>query len=59
MIYHNNHNCYIVSQQPEVDEVSNIIFLRPSISELVILNLSKNNFLIATFFDSGFLRYIP
>ena len=33
MIYH--YNCYNVSQQPAVDEVSNIIFSRSSISVLV------------------------
>ena len=32
-----------VSQQPAVDEVSNIIFSRSSISILVVLNLRKNN----------------
>ena len=40
-----------VSQQPAVDEVSNIIFSRSSISMLVVLILSKNNFMIVPFFD--------
>ena len=40
-----------VSQQPAVNEVSNIIFPRSSISMLVVLILSKNNFMIVPFFD--------
>ena len=52
MIYHYNHNCYNASQQPAVDEVSNIIFSRSSISVLVILILIKNKFKIVPFFDS-------
>ena len=39
-----------VSQQPAVDEVWNIIFPRSSISVLVLI-LSKNNFMIVPFFD--------
>ena len=57
MIYHYNNNCYNVSQQPAVDEVSNIISSRSSISVLVVLVLSKNNFIIVRFFDPGFSRY--
>ena len=52
MIYHYNHNCYNVSQQQAVDEVSNTIFLPSSISVLVVLILSKNNFMIVPCFDS-------
>ena len=37
MIYHYNYNCYNVSEQPTVDEVSNIIFSPSSISVLVVL----------------------
>ena len=51
VIYHYNHNCYQVSQQPTVDEFSNIIFSQFSISVLVALILRKNNFMIAIFFD--------
>ena len=40
-----------VSQKPAVDEVSNIILLRSSISMLVVLILSMNNFIIVPFFD--------
>ena len=40
-----------VSQKSAVDEVSNIIFSRSSISMLVVLILSKNNFMIVPFFD--------
>ena len=57
MIYHYNHNCYNVSQQSAADKVSNSIFSRSSISVLVVLILSKNNFMIVPFFDSGFSRY--
>ena len=57
MIYHDNHNCYNVSQQPTVDEISNIIFSFSNISVLVVLILSKNNFMIVPFFHSfGFSR---
>ena len=58
MIYHYNHNCYTVSQQPAVDEVSNVIFLRSSISVLVVLILSKNNFLVVPFLDFSFSKYL-
>ena len=57
MIYHYKYDCYNVSQQPAVDEVSNIIFSRSSISVLVVLVISKNNFMIVRFFDPGFSRY--
>ena len=57
MIYHHNYNCYNVNQQPAVNEVSNIIFSRSSISVLVVLIFSKNNFMIVPFFDFGFSRY--
>ena len=40
-----------MSQQPAVDEVSNVIFLHSSIAALVVLILSKNNFMIVLFFD--------
>ena len=56
MIYHTKHSCYIVSQQPEIDEVSNIIFSKSSISELVILILSKNN---SRFVTSQFFANLP
>ena len=42
---------FIVSQKSAVDEVLNIIFLQSSISMLVVLILSKNNFMIVQFFD--------
>ena len=54
MIYHHNHNCYNASQQQAVDEVSNI-FARFSVSVLVVLVLSKNNFIIDPFFYSYLL----
>ena len=57
MIHHYSHNCCNVSQQPAVKEVSDIIFSRSSIFVLVALFLSKNNFMIVPFFDSGFSRY--
>ena len=41
----------VSQQQPAVDEVSNIIFSRSSISMLVVLSLSKNNFMIGPFFE--------
>ena len=56
-MYHYNYNCYNVSQQPAVDEVSNIICSRSSISVLVVLVLSKNNFMIVRCFDPEFSRY--
>ena len=46
-----------MSQKPAVDKVSSIIFSRFSISVLVVLIPSKNNFMIVPFFDFGFLRY--
>ena len=49
MIYHYNHKCYNVSQELAVNEVSNIIFSLSSISVLVVLILSKKNFMIAMF----------
>ena len=53
MIDHYNYNCYNVNQQPKVGEVSNIIFVRSSISVLVVLIFNKNNFMIVSFFDSS------
>ena len=57
MIYHCNHNCYNVSQQPAVDEISKHDFLAVQHFFLVVLILSKINFMIVPFFDSGFSRY--
>ena len=54
MIYHYNHNCNNVSQQAAANEVT---LLRSSISVLVVLILSKNNFMIVPFFDSGISEY--
>ena len=41
---------FIVSKKSAVDEVLNIIFSQSSISMLVVLILSKNNFMIVPFF---------
>ena len=53
--FHYNYNSYNASQQAAGDEVSNIILSQFSISVLVVLILSKNNFMIVPFF--GFSRY--